>query len=123
MGVGSPAREIVHILNHRESFFQRISSIILFLDATTPLPSVSDQNTYYLSKWFKQNSLVFVSGDHPAFHPENSGGGGATKKPSKRFGQVRRSEVFGGVNDMLEQHREEVVEFVGGRVGGGVRGR
>ncbi|KAL8773912.1 MAG: hypothetical protein Q9209_001342 [Squamulea sp. 1 TL-2023] len=117
MGVGSPAKEIVHILNNRETFFQRITGIILFLDSSNPLPSVSDQNTYYLSKWFKQNSLVFVSGDHAQW-----AGDGANKKPSKRFGGVRRSEVEGGVNDMLEKHREEVVEFVGARMGGG-RGR
>ncbi|KAL8922772.1 MAG: hypothetical protein Q9172_003449, partial [Xanthocarpia lactea] len=60
MGVGSPAKEIVHILNNRETFFQRITAIILFLDSSTPiLPSISDQNTYYLSKWYKLNSLVF----------------------------------------------------------------
>lgn len=34
------------------------------------------------------------------------------RKPSKRFGNVKRSEVDTGVNDMLEYHREEVVEFV-----------
>ncbi|KAL8645769.1 MAG: hypothetical protein Q9226_007151 [Calogaya cf. arnoldii] len=121
MGVGSPAKEVIHILNNRvtstETFFQRISGIILFLDSSTPLPSVSDQNTYYLSKWFKQNSLVLVSGDHPTWS-ENGG----TKKPGKRFGAVRQSEVQGGVNDMLEKHREDVVEFVGARMGSG-RGR
>ncbi|KAL8850191.1 MAG: hypothetical protein Q9221_004877 [Calogaya cf. arnoldii] len=117
MGLGSPAKEVIHIMNNRETFFQRISGIILFLDSSTPLPSVSDQNTYYLSKWFKQNSLVLVSGDHPTWS-ENGG----TKKPGKRFGAVRQSEVQGGVNDMLEKHREDVVEFVGARMGSG-RGR
>lgn len=100
-----------------ETFFQRISGIILFLDSSAPLPSVSDQNTYYLSKWFKKNSLVFVSGDHPIWTDN-----GGTKKPGKRFGAVRKSEVEGGVNDMLEKHREEIVEFVGARMGNG-RGR
>ncbi|KAL8717852.1 MAG: hypothetical protein Q9225_004938, partial [Loekoesia sp. 1 TL-2023] len=87
MGVGSPSKEIVHLLNHRgifplpflsnptplttknndtESFFQRISAIISFIDTSTPspLPSVSDQNTYYLSKWYKQNSLIFLTSSH-----------------------------------------------------------
>ncbi|KAL8897813.1 MAG: hypothetical protein Q9192_002402 [Flavoplaca navasiana] len=117
VGVGSPAKEIVHILNNRETFFQRISGIILFLDSSNLLPSVSDQNTYYLSKWFKQNSLVFVSGDHPIWIDN-----GGLKKPGKRFGAVKKSEVEGGVNDMLERHREETVEFVEARIGNG-RGR
>ncbi|KAL8844126.1 MAG: hypothetical protein Q9176_001532 [Flavoplaca citrina] len=117
VGVGSPAKEIVHILNNRETFFQRISGIILFLDASNLLPSVSDHNTYYLSKWFKQNSLVFVSGDHPIWIDN-----GGLKKPGKRFGAVKKSEVEGGVNDMLERHRGETVEFVEARIGNG-RGR
>ncbi|KAL8994959.1 MAG: hypothetical protein Q9169_005224 [Polycauliona sp. 2 TL-2023] len=114
VGVGSPAREIVHILNSRESFFQRISGIILFLDSSHPLPSVSEQNTYYLSKWFKQNSLVLVSGDHSIW-ADNAG----TKMPSKRYGAVRKSELEGGVNDMLEGHRKDMVEFVEARLGNG----
>ncbi|KAL8892157.1 MAG: hypothetical protein Q9215_000914 [Flavoplaca cf. flavocitrina] len=117
VGVGSPAKEIVHILNNRETFFQRISGIILFLDSSNLLPSVSDHNTYYLSKWFKQNSLVFVSGDHPIWIDN-----GGLKKPGKRFGAVKKSEVEGGVNDMLERHRGETVEFVEARIGNG-RGR
>ncbi|KAI4267445.1 MAG: hypothetical protein LQ337_008344 [Flavoplaca oasis] len=117
VGVGSPAKEIVHILNNRETFFQRISGIILFLDSSNVLPSVSDQNTYYLSKWFKQNSLVFVSGDHPIWIDN-----GGLKKPGKRFGAVKKSEIEGGVNDMLERHREETVEFVEARIGN-ARGR
>ncbi|KAL8702513.1 MAG: hypothetical protein Q9201_004328, partial [Fulgogasparrea decipioides] len=74
MGVGTPSKEIIHLLNHRgmplscpfqcpfpsptpsvpsliptapESFFQRISAIVSFID-TSPLFPVSDQNTYYL---------------------------------------------------------------------------
>ncbi|KAI4242663.1 MAG: hypothetical protein L6R40_003884 [Gallowayella cf. fulva] len=128
MGIGSPSREIVHILNQRESFFQRITSILLFLDSTHPtLPSISDHNTYYLSKWYKQNSLVFVAGDHGIWNAGSAAGGAGiggdaaaatankSKKPSKRFGNVRRSEVEGGVNDMLVRHREEVLEFWGGK--------
>ena len=94
-------------------FFQRISGIILFLDSSSPsIPSVTDQNTYYLSKWFKQNSLVLVSGDHPIW-ADNA----ANKMPGKRYGAVKKSNVEGGVNDMLEDHREDVVEFVEGRLG------
>ncbi|KAL8996148.1 MAG: hypothetical protein Q9188_006635 [Gyalolechia gomerana] len=106
MGVGSPSKEIVYLLNNRESFFQRVSAILSFLDTSTPLPlpSVSDQNTYYLSKWYKQNSLIYLSASHQMWNGD--------RKPSKRFGNVKRSEVDTGVNDMLEYHREEVVEFV-----------
>ncbi|KAL8903630.1 MAG: hypothetical protein Q9207_003805, partial [Kuettlingeria erythrocarpa] len=85
LGIGSPSREIVHLLNHRESFFQRISAIITFIDAssfpTPALPSVSDQNTYYLSKWYKQNSLVYVSSSHPVWKVD---GAERERRPGKR---------------------------------------
>ncbi|KAI4253466.1 MAG: hypothetical protein LQ352_003681, partial [Teloschistes flavicans] len=42
-------------------------------------------NTYYLSKWFKQNSLVFVTGSHTIWAGD--------KKPSKRFGNLIKSSV------------------------------
>ncbi|KAL8944947.1 MAG: hypothetical protein Q9216_000108 [Gyalolechia sp. 2 TL-2023] len=118
MGVGSPSKEIVYLLNNRESFFQRVSAIISLIDTSVPLPlpSVSDQNTYYLSKWYKQNSLVYLSANHQMWNGD--------RKPSKRFGNVKRSEVDTGVNDMLECHREEVVEFVRRKnLGGGKGGR
>ncbi|KAL8946932.1 MAG: hypothetical protein Q9222_006735 [Ikaeria aurantiellina] len=102
MGVGSPVKEIVHLLNHRESFFQRTSALISFIDSPPPLPAVSDHNSYYLSKWYKQNSLIYVTGNHHVWGLQ-----GETKKPSKRFGNLRRSEVVTGVMDMLEVHREE----------------
>ncbi|KAL8637306.1 MAG: hypothetical protein Q9228_005412, partial [Teloschistes exilis] len=65
VGVGSPCKEIVHLLNNRDTFYNRLSGggIILFID-TSPLFPISEQNTYYLSKWFKQNSLIFIAASH-----------------------------------------------------------
>ncbi|KAI4203927.1 MAG: hypothetical protein LQ350_001549 [Teloschistes chrysophthalmus] len=154
VGVGSPCKEIVHILNNRDTFYTRLSTggIALFIPpTTTPLPAIHDANTYYLSKWYKQNSLIFVANSHPIFHQDNN------KKPSKRFGNLVRSSVGGeggdgeegeegegeggegewegegmggkegGVQDMLECHRGDFATWVRGRMaalaGGGGTGR
>ncbi|KAL9039008.1 MAG: hypothetical protein Q9214_005052, partial [Letrouitia sp. 1 TL-2023] len=53
VGVGSPSKDIVHLLNTRENLFSRITGVVNFLGPEDqPIP-VSDQNTYYLSKWFR----------------------------------------------------------------------
>lgn len=41
------------------------------------------------------------------------------RRPGKRFGNVRRSIVGGGVNDMLGAERGAVVEYLRARMGGG----
>lgn len=57
-----------------------------------------------------------MSSSHPVWKVD---GAERERRPGKRYGNVRRSNVDGGVNDMLEAEREGVVEFVRGRMGGG----
>ena len=48
-------RTSLTLLALQESFFHRIAGIVSFV-GENPLLPVSDQNTYYLSKWYKQVS-------------------------------------------------------------------
>ena len=60
-----------------------------------------------------QNSLIFVSHLHSVWmHADNS------KKPSKRYGRLIRSEKK-GLNEMLLAHMGHVTERMLGRVGSG----
>lgn len=102
-----------------------------------PLKAVSDHGFYAsLSKWYRsvssslsptttpflpstqesadisyalQHSLNIVGNNHLVW--DISG----TKKPSKRFGNLAKSQVH-GLNDMLVQHREGVQDFIQARI-------
>ncbi|MCJ1426843.1 Histone deacetylase hda1 [Sticta canariensis] len=111
IGVGTAHQGIMHLVNNREGIFQRVHGIVNFI-ADEPLVPVSDQNLYYLSKWYKANSCNFVSQSHLVWVlPPGQ------KKPSKRFGTLVASPAK-GLNDMLVKHQGEVQAFILGKLGG-----
>lgn len=73
-----------------------------------PVKSDTDNE---LSSWYKENSRVYVAGDHACWSdPE------LTRKVNKRrFGTVVRSEML-GLNKMMQEHAEEAQDWVMRRV-------
>ncbi|KAI9864499.1 MAG: Histone deacetylase hda1, partial [Pleopsidium flavum] len=109
IGVGDAFHGITHLLMNREHCFERITGIVNFV-AENPLRPVQSQNIYWLSKWYIEHSLIYVSSTHLVWAPETP-----TKKLSKRFGKLVKSPMK-GLNEMLERHHEEVEEWILERV-------
>ena len=73
-------------------------------------PVKSDIDTE-LSSWYKENSRVFVAGDHACWTDHEF----ARKVHKRRFGTVVRSAEF-GLNKMMQAHAEEAQEWILERV-------
>jgi len=73
------------------------------------LVGASDQTVYHLSKWYKSNTLNFISKTHHVWDPDRQ------RKPSKRYGTLIESSQV-GVNDMLTEHQEDVEGWILKRV-------
>lgn len=69
-------------------------------------PVKSDIDTD-LSSWYKENSRVYVAGDHACWSDHD-----LTRKVNKRrFGTVVRSPMF-GLNKMMQGHATEAQEWI-----------
>lgn len=111
MGVGSIYAAILHLLDVRARILKRVAGVVGFV-AQTPLQLISDQNTYGLSKWYRSNSLVFVSEDNYIYSPDGP------KKISRRYGNLVKS--YGrGLYGMLMEHRKEVEDFIEEKISSG----
>ena len=70
-----------------------------------------------LSSWYKENSRVFVAGDHACWADAE-----LTRKVMKRrFGTVIRSKV-NGLTRMMTEHAPEVQSWILDRAGNGRQG-
>lgn len=64
-----------------------------------------------LSSWYKENSRVYIAGDHACWADPD-----LTRKVNKRrFGTVVRSPMF-GLNKMMAHHAKEAREWILERV-------
>lgn len=83
----------------------RISGVVNFANGTLR-PVKSDTDTD-LSSWYKENSRVYIAGDHACWSDAS-----LTKKVHKRrFGTVVRSPMF-GLNKMMAHHAKEAREWI-----------
>ncbi|PGH36252.1 histone deacetylase 6/10 [[Emmonsia] crescens] len=105
LGVGNAYFGLANLLVNTERVHERVSGVISFV-AENPVRAVSSNTTTWLSKWYKDNSIVFVSHLHSVWAgPENS------RKLSKRYGRLIRSPNR-GLNEMLNAHKEDVFKFM-----------
>ncbi|CEI62974.1 Histone deacetylase clr3 [Fusarium venenatum] len=111
MGVGNAYMGVKVLLINRDCK-SRISGVVNFVNGTLR-PIKSDIDTD-LSSWYKENSRVFIAGDHACWNDAN-----LTKKVHKRrFGSVVRSSMF-GLNKMMAYHANEAREWILERLEGG----
>uniref|UniRef100_A0A093V872 Histone deacetylase n=1 Tax=Talaromyces marneffei PM1 TaxID=1077442 RepID=A0A093V872_TALMA len=108
IGVGDAYYGVANLLINRDSIYQRVNSVISFV-AENPVRAVASPTQTWLSRWYKDNSLVFVSHTHGVWHNENR------RKPSKRYGRLLRSPKT-GLNEMLLHHKPEVLTWIDERV-------
>ncbi|KAL4951273.1 hypothetical protein BDW69DRAFT_186526, partial [Aspergillus filifer] len=85
------------------TLYQRVNGVISFV-AKDPVRAVASHTQVWLSRWYKDNSLVYVSHAHGLW--KNAG-----KKPSKRYGNLLESPKA-GLSEMLMHHKGEVCEWI-----------
>ncbi|KAJ5837143.1 Histone deacetylase superfamily [Penicillium robsamsonii] len=107
LGVGNAFLGVSNLLMNRENLYKRVSGVVSFVSENA-LRAVASHTQTWLSKWYRENSLVFVSNSHGVWNDKD-------RKPlSKRYGQVVRSPKS-NLNEMLDEHKEEVYKWISER--------
>jgi histone deacetylase 6 len=99
------ANQIFRII---ESVYQRVAGVIVFI-ADNPVRPVHSNENPYLSKWYSQNSNVFVAHAHSLWSKTD-------RKMSRRYGKVERSPGT-MLNEMLMLHRHAVFAWIAEKTG------
>ncbi|KAJ5795323.1 Histone deacetylase class II [Penicillium paradoxum] len=105
-GVGNAFFGVVNLLINRENLYKRVNGVVSFV-SENPVRAVASHTQTWLSKWYRENSLVFVSNSHGVW-------ASADRRPSKRYGQLVRSPKS-DLNEMLDEHKEEVFTWISDR--------
>ncbi|KND92534.1 Histone deacetylase clr3 [Tolypocladium ophioglossoides CBS 100239] len=114
LGVGNAYLGVKVLLINRDCKF-KISGVVNFV--TGNLRPVRSDIDAELSSWYKENSRVYVAGDHACWSDHE-----LTRKVHKRrFGTVVRSEML-GLNKMMQEHGQEAQDWILARVAAPGRG-
>ncbi|KAL3476461.1 hypothetical protein BJX99DRAFT_227752 [Aspergillus californicus] len=106
IGIGNAFYGVANLLINRDTLYQHVSGVISFV-AENPLRAVASHTQTWLSRWYKDNSLVFVSHAHGVWK--------TSRKASKRYGHLSMSPKA-NLSEMLVHHKEEVFKWVRDRV-------
>ncbi|RDW95348.1 hypothetical protein BP5796_01111 [Coleophoma crateriformis] len=107
MGVGASYLGIKQLLLSRPACLNtHIQGVIAFV-SNCSLKSVRSETDPNLSKWYKENSFIYVSPTHSIWNDELN----ARKVRKQKFGHVVRSEVA-GLGAMLKRYGPEAVEWI-----------
>ncbi|KAL2004581.1 hypothetical protein VTN00DRAFT_3317 [Thermoascus crustaceus] len=109
IGIGDAFYGVANLLINRDSIYQRINSVISFV-AENPVRAIASHTQVWLSRWYKDNSLVYVSHTHGVWNNVEG-----RRKPSKRYGRLIRSPKT-GLSEMLVYHKKDVFEWIESRI-------
>ncbi|KAK2763229.1 Histone deacetylase hda1 [Arachnomyces sp. PD_36] len=110
LGIGDAFYGIANLLMNRDTIYNRLTGVISYV-GKNPVRAISSNNDPNLSRWYKSNSLVFVSANHGVWS-----GPDGFRKPSKRYGTLHKSSKI-GLSEMLVQHKSDVFDWILQRVG------
>ncbi|KAI5284111.1 Histone deacetylase hda1 [Ascosphaera aggregata] len=105
IGIGDAFAGLTNLLINNERVYLKVSGVISLV-ADNPVRSVASHTNAWLSKWYKDNSLVLVWDGHLMWKGH---------KLSKRYGKVERSPKR-TLNEMLDHHKQQVFEFIQARI-------
>ncbi|OOF96755.1 hypothetical protein ASPCADRAFT_129826 [Aspergillus carbonarius ITEM 5010] len=108
MGVGNAFYGVANLLINRETLYKRVNSVVSFV-AENPVRAIASHTQVWLSRWYKDNSLVFVSHTHGVWNSVET-----RRKPSKRYGQLVQSPKA-SLSEMLMHHKDEVYQWISER--------
>ncbi|KAF7713980.1 Histone deacetylase class 2 [Penicillium ucsense] len=102
LGIGSAFAGVVNLLINRENLYKRVSGVVSFV-AENPVRAVASSTQVWLSKWYRDNSLVFVAETHAVWRDQD-------RKPSKRYGTLFKS-TKSSLGEMMTEHQQQVFEW------------
>ncbi|KAF7585373.1 Histone deacetylase hda1 [Aspergillus hancockii] len=105
LGIGNAFYGIANLLINRDTLYKRVNGVVSFV-AENPVRAVASHTQTWLSRWYKDNSLVFVSHTHGVWNPAEN-----RRKPSKRYGHLIQSEKS-ELSEMLMHHKNEVFQWI-----------
>ncbi|KAL2828050.1 hypothetical protein BDW59DRAFT_143701 [Aspergillus cavernicola] len=105
IGIGNAFYGVANLLINRDTLYQRVNGVISFV-AENPVRAVASHTQVWLSRWYKDNSLVFVSHAHGVWKNTDT-----RRKPSKRYGHLLQSPKA-GLSEMLVHHKDEVFQWI-----------
>ncbi|KAI5298779.1 Histone deacetylase hda1, partial [Ascosphaera atra] len=106
IGVGDAFLGLTSLLINNERVYLKVTGVISFV-ADNHVRSVASHTNAWLSKWYKDNSMVFVCSEHNMWKGQH--------KISKRHGKVYQSPKS-NLNEMLEYHKHQVFDFIQDRI-------
>ncbi|KAJ5507082.1 hypothetical protein N7527_009225 [Penicillium freii] len=106
LGVGNAFLGVANLLINRENLYKRVNGVVSFV-SENPVRAIASHTQTWLSKWYRENSIVFVSNSHGIWDIQD-------RRPSKRYGKLVHSPKF-DLNEMLDEHKEEVYKWISER--------
>ncbi|KAL4747341.1 hypothetical protein BDW72DRAFT_182965 [Aspergillus terricola var. indicus] len=106
VGIGNAFYGVANLLINRETLYQRVNGVISFV-AKDPVRAVASHTQVWLSRWYRDNSLVFVSKAHGVWKSD--------RKATKRYGKLIQSPRE-GLSEMLMHHKDEVFQWIEDRI-------
>ncbi|KAE8149612.1 hypothetical protein BDV25DRAFT_156032 [Aspergillus avenaceus] len=105
LGIGNAFYGVANLLINRDTLYKRVNGVVSFV-AENPVRAVASHTQVWLSRWYKDNSLVFVSHAHGVWNTDDN-----RRKPSKRYGHLIQSSKS-GLSEMLVNHKDEVFRWI-----------
>lgn len=90
-----------------EHVYQSLLGVVGFI-ATNPVRPINNPGNHWISQWYRENSLVYVSPTHSLWKKEG--------RASKRYGKLIKSQSS-VLNQMMKLHEPEVHEWMTDRAG------
>lgn len=101
MGVGNAFHAIAKLLSENDIMYQHIAGVVGFIGVNPVRPVASNS---WVTSWFRQNSLVYVTDTHALWSKEG-------KKVSKRYGDLRRAKG-NTANDIMLKYQKEATDWI-----------
>ncbi|KIV87254.1 hypothetical protein PV11_02811 [Exophiala sideris] len=103
MGAGTAFHALAKLVSENQTVYTSLLGIIGFI-ATNPIRPISNPGVHWISQWYRENSLVYVSRAHSVWKKE-------TGKTSKRYGRLKESPCE-MLNVMMKTHEGEVTDWM-----------
>lgn len=107
MGCGHAFHAVARLISESDMVYQSLAGVVGFL-ATNPVRPVKSNSNPWISSWYREHSILFVSESHGVWKREN--------KVSKRYGTLRKSEGR-TLNGVMQLEQDHVWEWIGSKLG------
>ncbi|KIW43996.1 uncharacterized protein PV06_05040 [Exophiala oligosperma] len=102
MGAGTAFHALAKLVSENENVYPSLLGIVGFI-STNPIRPIANPSSHWVSHWYRDNSLVYVSQVHSLWKKD--------KPPSRKYGRLVRSDAS-VLNVMMKMHEDDVTEWI-----------